>query len=133
MCSFFYDWDWASAERAFTRCLELTPTSLGARVWYPVLLAAIGRHDEAIAEAKRAVDMLQRLTDLASRSYVSPFCFAQVHFGLGQVEPWRQAMAAALEERAGLLVFLDAAWWDTMRDDPYMAERRRKVGLPALG
>ena len=57
MCSFLYDWDWASAERAFKRCLELTPTSLGARVWYPILLAVIGRHDEAIAEAKRAIDI----------------------------------------------------------------------------
>jgi len=62
---------------------------------------------------------------------VSPFCFAQVHYGLGQVEPFRQAMDAALEERAGLLVFLNSAFWDAMRDDPYVAELRRKVGLPA--
>ena len=47
----------ASAERALKRCLELSPTSLGARVWYPMLLAVIGRHDEAIAEAKRAIDI----------------------------------------------------------------------------
>ena len=36
-----------------------------------------------------------------------------------------------LEERAGLLVFLNFAFWDVMRDDPYVAELRRKVGLPA--
>ena len=73
-------------------------------------LGRAGRRDQA-------VDMLQRPTDLASRSYVSPFSFAEAHAGLRQTEPWRQAMAAALEERAGLLVALDAEWWDSMRDD----------------
>ena len=62
---------------------------------------------------------------------MSSFCLAQVHHGLAQVEPFRLAMTAALEERAGLLVFLDAAWWDFMRDDPFMAELRRELGLPA--
>jgi hypothetical protein len=89
-------------------------------------LGLAGRRDQA-------VDMLRRITEQASRSYVSPFCFATAHAGLRPVEPWRQAVAAALEERAGLLVFLDAAWWDDMRDDPFMAELRRKVGLPAPG
>jgi len=41
-------------------------------------------------------------------------------------------MAAALEERTGLLAFLDAPWSDSMRHHPYYAELRRMVGLPDL-
>jgi tetratricopeptide (TPR) repeat protein len=100
---------------------------------HPLTVGSLGMVLGLAGHRDRAVDMLQRVTDLASRSYVSPFCFAQVHYGLGQVEPFRQSMAAALEERAGLLVFLNFAFWDNMRDDPFVAELRRKVGLPAPG
>jgi eukaryotic-like serine/threonine-protein kinase len=52
---FWYDWDWTASERAFRRSIELAPNSFGALTWYPVLLWAIGRPSEAIAEARRAV------------------------------------------------------------------------------
>ena len=57
MCAFFYDWDWAASERAFRRSLELAPDSMGARVWYPALLAMTGRPEEAIHEAEKAVEI----------------------------------------------------------------------------
>jgi hypothetical protein len=44
----------------------------------------------------------------------------RLHASTTGVQPtaaMRQAVAAALEERAGLLVFLDAEWSDTMRDE----------------
>jgi len=57
LCAFFYDWDFAASERAFRRSIELAPDSPSSRIWYPVLLASIGRCDEAIREAQRAVDI----------------------------------------------------------------------------
>jgi tetratricopeptide (TPR) repeat protein len=51
---FAYDWDWSGAERQYIRALELNPGHVDARGYYSLFLSAMGRHEEAIAEAKRA-------------------------------------------------------------------------------
>ena len=50
-----YDWDWAAAEEAFKRAIELNPGYATAHQWYSSLLASLGRFDEAMAEAERAL------------------------------------------------------------------------------
>jgi serine/threonine-protein kinase len=52
----FYDWDWASAGREFQRALELNPADTNARHWYSHYLLALGRFDESLAQAQRAVE-----------------------------------------------------------------------------
>jgi serine/threonine protein kinase/tetratricopeptide (TPR) repeat protein len=52
-----YDWDFAGAEREFRRALELNPNYSTAHQWYSAFLSNMGRHEEAIAEAKRALDL----------------------------------------------------------------------------
>jgi Flp pilus assembly protein TadD len=49
-----YDWDWPGAEREFKRVIELNPNYATAHFWYAIHLQALGRLDEAIAEAKLA-------------------------------------------------------------------------------
>jgi eukaryotic-like serine/threonine-protein kinase len=49
-----YDWDWPGAEREFKRAIELNPNYATAHFWYAIHLQALGRLDEAIAEAKLA-------------------------------------------------------------------------------
>jgi len=56
LCAFFYDWDWGAAERAFRRGLEINPDNVFAHMWYSALLSAIGRREEAIHAARRAVE-----------------------------------------------------------------------------
>ncbi len=51
----FFDWDWPRSEREFLRALELNPGYATARRWYAQLVSGLGRHDEAIAEAERAL------------------------------------------------------------------------------
>jgi serine/threonine-protein kinase len=55
------DLDWPGAERGFKRALELKSSYVMAHEWYAEYLAALGRHEEAIAEIKRA----QQLDPLA--------------------------------------------------------------------
>jgi TolB-like protein/Tfp pilus assembly protein PilF len=43
-----FEWDWASAERAFERALELNPNDPDAHLWYAWHLWPLGRFDEAI-------------------------------------------------------------------------------------
>jgi TolB-like protein/Tfp pilus assembly protein PilF len=53
----FYDWDFVGAERALTRSLELSANSVLARIYYGLLLSAVGRHDDAGEQARLAVDI----------------------------------------------------------------------------
>jgi len=51
---FWYDWDWAEAERHCKKALELDPNNGEAHLFYAHVLSVSGRPDEAIAEARRA-------------------------------------------------------------------------------
>jgi TolB-like protein/DNA-binding winged helix-turn-helix (wHTH) protein len=54
----FLDWDWAGSELEFKRALDLNPNYAPAHHWYGnILLGPLGRHDEAIAELKRAREL----------------------------------------------------------------------------
>jgi TolB-like protein/Tfp pilus assembly protein PilF len=54
---FYFDWDWAGAEREFQRAIELNPNYATAHDWYAYLLTATGRLAEARAEIKRAHEL----------------------------------------------------------------------------
>ncbi len=49
-----YEWDWNGAEEEFKEALRLNPNYETAYRWYGGYLAVTGRHDQAIATAKRA-------------------------------------------------------------------------------
>ncbi len=51
---FWFEWDWAAAEVAYQRALELNPNYVIARLYRAHCLSNTGRHEEAIAEIKRA-------------------------------------------------------------------------------
>jgi serine/threonine-protein kinase len=68
-----YEWNWDGAEEAYRRAIELNSNYVTAHHWYADHLARMGRHDEAIREARLARNM-----DPLSR--VSTFIQAWVHF-----------------------------------------------------
>lgn len=49
-----FEWDWPEAEREFKRALELKPSYAMAHQFYGLLLAALGRQEEASHEAEQA-------------------------------------------------------------------------------
>jgi tetratricopeptide (TPR) repeat protein len=51
------DWDWAGAGSHLDRVVELSPSSTFARMMRSVYLTAMGRHVEALEDAKRAEDL----------------------------------------------------------------------------
>lgn len=55
--SYRYDWNWAEAEKHFKRALQLNPNYPTAHQWFSAMLAAMGRSDEANAEARKAHDL----------------------------------------------------------------------------
>ncbi len=55
--SYRYDWNWSEAEQHFRRAIQLKSDYATAHQWYSALLAAMGRFDEANAEALRAHEL----------------------------------------------------------------------------
>jgi serine/threonine-protein kinase len=49
-----YDWDWKGAEASFRRALELDPNLAHTHKLYAEHLSYVGRHEEAVAEARVA-------------------------------------------------------------------------------
>ena len=51
------DWDWAGAERAFKRAIQLDPRNAEAHHMYSHYLTPMGRFEESVAEARRALEL----------------------------------------------------------------------------
>ena len=54
---FIHDWDWGGAGREFRRAVELDPRCTVAHQWHAFLLAAQGRHEEALVEGHTALEL----------------------------------------------------------------------------
>lgn len=63
----FHDWDWTGAESEFKRAIQLDPCYVTAREQYAFYLTALGRFQEAVAEARHAqeLDSLSLVTNLS--------------------------------------------------------------------
>jgi eukaryotic-like serine/threonine-protein kinase len=53
----FYEWDFAAAEREYRRALEGNPNYATGHQWYAEYLSAMGRHEEALAEIRKALQL----------------------------------------------------------------------------
>ncbi|HYL84940.1 MAG TPA: winged helix-turn-helix domain-containing protein [Candidatus Angelobacter sp.] len=73
-----YYWNWRGAEREYKRALELNPSDSEAHGGYAEYLAAVGRLDEAVEEAKRARG-LDPLSLLSNREVARILYYARRH------------------------------------------------------
>jgi len=78
-----YDWNWDQAESEFHLAIKLKPNYANAHHWYSTLLAHLGRFDEAVSEANRALDL----------DYFSPVTGTQVGQVLYRARRYDQATA----------------------------------------
>ena len=53
----YYDWDFPKAEEEFKLAIAANPNYPTAHAWYSEYLSAMGRNEQAIAEAKRALEL----------------------------------------------------------------------------
>src|SRR4029079_5828749 len=54
---FWYEWDWAASEAECKTASASDPENADAHIFYAHLLSNTGRHEEALAEAKRAREL----------------------------------------------------------------------------
>ncbi len=70
---FFYDWDWESADRSYRRAIELNPSFDRARSQYSRFLAAAGRFDQAVAEARTGASLERTSASAMSTQAVAEY------------------------------------------------------------
>jgi DNA-binding winged helix-turn-helix (wHTH) protein/Tfp pilus assembly protein PilF len=99
-----FDWDWLTAGWHFARAVELSPGDPAVHQWRAYYLSALGRHDEAVEEARRAV----AADPLSLNSHTA--------LGYGLYLARRFEEAAAQLER-------------TLEIDPDFAQARRNLAL----
>ena len=72
-----YEWDFPSAEKNFKRAIELNPNYATVHHWYGLnYLSYMGRHEEAILETQRAVE-LEPLSLIINASYGRAYTHAR--------------------------------------------------------
>jgi TolB-like protein/Flp pilus assembly protein TadD len=71
-----YDWDWAGAEKAFRRSIQLNPNYPTAHQWYALLLSILGRTGDALAELDRA-ELLDPLSPTVKTARAECLYFAR--------------------------------------------------------
>jgi tetratricopeptide (TPR) repeat protein len=89
---YLYYWDFAQAEKHYKRALELNPNSATSHSQYGDFLLRMGRHEEAAAERKRAIEI----------EPLSPFFNA---FALFDADP------GSAVERARFVIDLDPSFY----------------------
>jgi tetratricopeptide (TPR) repeat protein len=99
---------------------DRTPSALGT-LGYAYGLA--GRRDDARK-------ILDELTALSSRRYVSPKSMADVYEGLGDRDKAFEWFERCYQEHANAMVWLNvASEYEALRSDPRFQNLRRRVGL----
>ncbi|MBN2409657.1 MAG: protein kinase [Candidatus Aminicenantes bacterium] len=102
----YCEWDTAKAEKYYLRSIELSPDYTEAHGWYAIMLGALGRAEEALREADRA---------MASNPLFSlAHAFKGIALlGLGRIEQAREqlARAVAMDPRQPMIyLFLGMAY-----------------------
>ena len=93
-----FDWDWQRADTSFRSALELAPGSTEAISGAAIMAGALGRHEEAVALAQRAV-LLDPLSMAAHRTLGARL----LHAGLYSEAETVIAKAIELNPQGGLL------------------------------
>ncbi|MGH7517824.1 MAG: protein kinase domain-containing protein [Gemmatimonadales bacterium] len=122
------DLDWSGAEREFKRALELKSSYVMAHEWYAEYLAALGRHDEALAEIKQA-QQLDPLSVPVNRAVGWILYFAR-RYDVA-IEELRKALAMNPDFLGARLVL----WWVYVAQGAYeqaIADIRKEVERPGL-
>jgi eukaryotic-like serine/threonine-protein kinase len=150
-------------DEALSECqkvLDLDPGFLPGLWVQATVLSHLGRHDEAIDAAVRAVTLSHRqnfylgraasayaaagrdheakaivdeLHERAGQAYVSPLCFAEIATALGDVDQGFKWLERAYEDRSPFLVALGVSpMYDALRGDPRFPVLLKKLGLQGV-
>jgi TolB-like protein len=144
----FFEWDFTAAEMEFQRAFSLNPKYATAHEWYALLLAVLGKFDEALAEAtsyalgvlganyglsgqrRKALEVVTQFETLSREMYISPVHKSYPYMGLDMTDEVFDLLDHAIGVRDSFLVWLKVSPdMDKHRTDPRFTEILRKIGL----
>ncbi len=139
------------------KTLEMDPYFLPASAYISVSLAECGMYDDAIevmnrveslaagstytlgffgmaygmaGRKEKALEILDRFDELAQERYVSSSHYANVFFGIGEMDKWFEYFEKAYVERSPLLAFIKATpWIGPLSSNPRFKSLLKKIGL----
>ncbi len=154
----YYAHRYDEAISRYQKALELEPGHLSNCTWLGLAYLKKGMYAEAIAELRKAdipgarstlpiaalsaayylsgkkaegLQRLERLLALRRNRFVSSYDIAVFYAAIGDRKQTLDWLDKAIEERAGLVVYLRVdPIWDSVRDDPRFEKIIRQVGIP---
>jgi serine/threonine-protein kinase len=121
----FYDWDWPTAEEEYKRAIQLNPNHATAHHWFAEYLSHMGRQEEAMAEAERALE-------LAPLSLIINTLQGMMFYETRQYDRAVRQLQKTLEMDSGFIVaryFLAPVYAEKGMYDRAIAEARKAMDL----
>jgi tetratricopeptide (TPR) repeat protein len=156
--AFYMDRRYDDAIEQLRRTVELDPNYPVTYWILGLLLRKMGRYELAIAEGekglrlsggsslmsaalaqtfatagrrRKAIQILDDLTELSKKKYVAPYFFAGIHIGFGEVDRAMEYLEKSYEEHSHWLIYLHIdPSMDGLRSNPRFQDLLRLVGLP---
>ncbi|HTZ74233.1 MAG TPA: protein kinase [Candidatus Aquilonibacter sp.] len=98
----------------------------------PLMRAALAHSYGKAGRRKKALEILDDLTERAKHKYVAPYFFAGIHIGLGEDDRAIEYLEKSYEDHSHWLIYLHIdPGMDDLRNDPRFQDLLRRVGLPA--
>ena len=98
----------------------------------PPYLAMLGHGMAVTGDSSGAQKILDQLKEESSRTYVSPYCFAEIYLGLGEKDYLFTWLEKAYEERVRQMVMLKVEpQFDCVRSDARLQSLLRRMNFPA--
>jgi len=115
--------EYDEAAAAFERAVRLSPLSHR-------MTAALGRTLALSGKRQKALKIVRELETLAKTRYVSPFDFASIQFGLGQLDTGFRWLNQACDDRCfELLALAVDPRFDALRSDRRLVAIAKRIGL----
>jgi tetratricopeptide (TPR) repeat protein len=92
--------------------------------------ALLARAHALAGELSKAQIILEELKTLSRREYVSPFDFAVIYAGLGDLDTSFQWFEEAYQQRVFRIIELTLPMFDDLRPDTRWQDLVRRIGLP---
>lgn len=128
---FGYGWSLTSTGR-FTDALDALRRARELMPGISFVIAGLAIANIGTGDAEAARQLLQEMSEAATKRFVTPYHFALVHAALGDVEETFASLEKAYELRDSWLAWLGVEpLFDTLRDDARYADLLRRTKNPS--
>ena len=118
--------------RRFDEAIREFQTTAEISAMSPPYLAMLGHGLAATGDSSGAQKILDQLEQESSKTYVSPYCFADVYLGAGDKDQLFTWLEKAYEERVRQMVMLKVEpQFDSVRSDPRFQSLLQRMNFPA--